>query len=256
MTKLGLGWGLCTATLALGLGCGSAYPSGYYVQGPSVVQTQTVTPGRYLYLPANNVPTNAVSGVVVQSSDGQRFELGVSDVHAALGGRMAVPLPMGVSDGTASLTVNGQLLSIPFHVVVGMTPAPVLGSYQPTLTDSRCAAIMGTWQGTIWSTPGSTATVSLQIFGDCRTVQGLISAASPGFGSVESTIEGVWDVNSATLVARDTQLFNIRPANGSSFCETVRYELHLVVPGVLQGTNDTSSTSCGHIAQVYLRRVG
>lgn len=243
------------AAASLALGCIQVPPGDYAPQPQPMSGGEGAAPGSYLYLPASNISAAAVQSVVVQTSAGQQFTLGAGDIHAALGGRLAVPLPQGVSDGTAVINVNGQVLSIPFHVVVSMQPAPVLGSAQVASGDPRCGAIAGTWQGSIWSSANSVATATFQVFGDCRTVQGTISAASPGSGSVDATIEGVWDAASGTLVARDTQLFNVRPVNGTNFCETTRYEMHMTPDGELTGTNDTSSTSCGHVSPVRLHRV-
>ncbi|MFO0645194.1 MAG: hypothetical protein U0326_03075 [Polyangiales bacterium] len=252
-------WAIGAAALcgALGAGCMDQ-------QQTSMVQVATTSggegvasasSGQYLYLPASNMPASAVQSVVVQSSDGRQFNAGSGQVYAAAGGRIAVALPQGMTDGTATLNVNGQVISVPFHVVVSMSSAPVIGTMQVATSDPRCAAIAGTWQGSIWSTAGSTATAYFQILDDCRTVQGIISAAAPSSGSVDATIEGTWDASSGTLVARDTQLFNVQPRNGTSFCETTRYELRLTPDGELVGTNDTSDTSCGNVAPVRLYHV-
>lgn len=244
-------FGVCALCLASAAGC--------IEQTPSAVQVATssggdgVASGQYLYLPVSNAPASSVQSVVVQSSDGRQFTSG--GVYAAAGGRVAVPLPQGVADGTATLNVNGQTISVPFHVVVGMSSAPVIGTMQVATGDPRCGAIAGTWQGSIWSGAGSTATAYFQILDDCRTVQGIITAAAPRSGSVDSTIEGTWDASSGTLIARDTQLFNVRPLNGTSFCETTRYEMQLTPSGELVGTNDTSNTSCGNVSPVRLYRV-
>jgi hypothetical protein len=210
--------------------------------------------GQFLYVPVRDAQATAVQSVVVQGADGRQYAVPGGQVQAAAGGRLAIVLPAGITDGTATLTINGQVLSIPFHIVAAMTAAPVIGTLQVAGTDPRCSAIAGTWQGTIWASAGSSATAWLQILDDCRTVQGTISAASPQTGSVDATIEGTWDAGSGTLVARDTQLFNVRPVNGTEFCETTRYEMHLA-GNELVGTNDTTGTTCANRAPVRLYRL-
>jgi hypothetical protein len=151
-----------------------------------------------------------------------------------------------VTTGTVTLVVNGQQVTIPFHVVVSMAQAPVIGSVAVSQSDPRCAALAGSWIGSISdSAPGSVARVHLTVLSDCRTVQGFIAWSGPTIGSVDSTIEGVWEPNSSTLVARDAQLFNVRPLPGGGFCATERYALTLTPDGQLIGENVTMEPRCG-----------
>lgn len=209
-----------------------------------------------LYLPAASLPLHLLSYVHVETTDGRVFDLGPADLAqvASGGGRIAVRIPAGVTTGTATIYLNdGRTFVTTFHIAVSSGSA-TLGALAPG-SDTRCYIPNGTWVGTISDTPGSRSTVSLEVLGDCRTVRGFVHLDTPD-GSVDSTIEGTWDVGSGVLVARDTQLFNIviRPGGGG-FCPTDEYRLQLAPDGnTIYGQNIIYGSSCAGTSQVYLQR--
>lgn len=219
-----------------------------------------------LYLPvdASMVPLHLVQAVVVQTDDGRSFQLTPADLMQGMGGRVAVRVPAGVTTGTATVYLtSGQVWSTTFHIAasssglsVGVGGGAVGGGavVGGPASDPRCGWPSGTWQGSITRDPNR-ATVWLEVLGDCRTVRGYVHLDSSG-GSVDSTIEGTWDVGSMTITARDTQLFNVRPMPGGGFCATDQYRLQLAPDGsTMQGSNDTwSSSQCRGSSPVWLAR--
>ncbi len=229
------------------------------VQQPQVqAQAQAQAQFELLYLPvdASMVPLHLIQAVVVQTDDGRTFQLTQADVQQAMGARVAVRVPAGVTTGTATVyLVNGQTWSTTFHIAASSSGLVVGGGGAP-VSDPRCGWPSGTWQGQITDDPRSTSTVWLEVLGDCRTVRGYVHLESSA-GSIDSTIEGTWDVASMTIVARDTQLFNVRPMPGGSFCATDEYRLQLSGDGgMIEGRNNTWSAQCRGSSRVWLRRGG
>ena len=215
-------------------------PTGYSTGDTVGYQGQVVagTGGgqQYIYVPTTNIPVSAVQQVVVQSADGRQFRLGQHQVQTVAAGRMALSIPTGVTQGNIVIHAGGTIYpAIPFYVATPMTTQiSTAVVVSPTCTD-----ISGTWTGNISdSDPHAVATAVIQLGADCRSVSGFIHWEGPGIGSVDSTIAGVWDPNTNTLVASDTQLFNVRPRPGGGFCPTERYQLTLSPDGrTLTGMN-------------------
>jgi hypothetical protein len=161
---------------------------------------------------------------------------------------------VGVTTGTATVYLtNGQQWSTTFHIAVQSGQIAVGGG--GPVGDPRCQLPQGTWQGTISDDPNSRSTVWLEVLGDCRTVRGYVHLQSGGGGSVDSTIEGTWDLSTYTLSARDTQLFNVQPEPGGSFCATDEYRLQLSGDGsTLQGQNIIYQPPCRGSSRVWLQR--
>jgi hypothetical protein len=198
-----------------------------------------------------------VRHVVITTDDGRTFQLAPSDIERGMAGRLAVRLPAGVTTGTATAYLNdGQTYSTTFHVAVrsGSVSVGIGGAGAGPVGDPRCALPSGTWQGTISSDPRSSSTVWLEVLADCRTVRGYVHLDSSG-GSVDSTIEGTWDLASQTLYARDTQLFNVQPMPGGTFCATDEYRLSVSYDGrSIEGQNITYQDPCRGSSRVWLRR--
>lgn len=236
---------------------GGAVQSGGMVQGQQQPMVEAQAGFELLYLPvdASMVPLHLVQAVVVQTDDGRTFQLTQADVQQAMGARVAVRVPVGVTTGTATVyLVNGQTWSTTFHIAASSGGFVAGGG--GAVADPRCGWPSGTWQGSITDDPRSSSTVWLEVSGDCRTVRGHVHLDSSS-GSIDSTIEGTWDVASMTITARDTQLFNVRPLPGGSFCATDQYRLQLSPDGsTIEGRNDTWSAQCRGSSRVWLRRAG
>lgn len=224
---------------------------------PPPPQTTTVeVSGELLYIPAEAAAyVDQVAQIVVQTDSGQVYQLTRADLVAAAFGRMALRVPAGVTTGTVTVYfLNGQQFSTTFHIAVtGSTQfVGTVGGYD----DPHCHAIDGTWVGNISSDPSARATMQVEVLGDCRTIRGFIHFESGG-GSVDSTIDGTWDVQQGMLMGRDTQLFNVSPGPGGSFCATDEYVMHLEPDGTtFTGRNITRSYSCEGDSPVYLQHVG
>lgn len=225
-------------------------------QQPHVVQVEAQLELLYLPVEAAQLPLHLIRAVLVQTDDGRSFQLTQADVQHAMGGRVAVRVPTGVTTGTATVyLVDGQSWSTTFHIAASSSSI-VVGAGGAPVSDPRCGWPGGTWQGTITDDPRSSSTVWLEVQGDCRTVRGYVHLDSSS-GSIDSTIEGTWDVSTMTIVARDTQLFNVRPMPGGSFCATDEYRLQLSPDGgTIEGRNDTWSAQCHGSSRVWLRRGG
>lgn len=202
-----------------------------------------------LYLPSP-FPIEAIDRVTVVSQDGQSLVFGRGEIAQAVAGRLAITLPLGITTGTVTVEAGGRTVSSTFYVAVSMTGQVTvgLGGAGP-----ECQAITGTWVGNITDDPSARATVVLEALADCRTVHGFVRLESPRSGSVDSTLEGTWDPGSQTLIARDTQLFNVRVVPGGSFCATERYTLRLA-GGWLTGENYVSESPCAGTSPVQLSR--
>ena len=245
-----------------------AQTQGGYVQGgyaqPVTVQAPPVQAtaqagGQLLYLPveAAQLPLQLIRGIVIQTTDGQVYQLTAADVQQALAGRLALRVPAGIVTGTATVYLtNGQTWSTTFHIAATSSGVVVGGAPVVPATDPRCQLPQGTWQGRISSDPRSYATVWLEVLGDCRTVRGYVRLTSGDGGSVDSTIEGGWDPSTYTLVGRDMQLFNIQiGAAGTGFCATDEYRLQLSGDGqTMQGSNTIYQAPCAGSSPVYLQR--
>jgi hypothetical protein len=210
--------------------------------------------GQLLYIPDASLLLDQVARIDVQTSDGRAFTLTRADLVQASFGRMALRVPAGVTTGTLTVWfLNGRQYSTTFHIAVsdGGQMVGTAGAIQ----DPRCHAIDGTWYGNISSDPSARATMQVQVLEDCRTITGFIHFESGG-GSVDSTIDGQYDVYSGTLVGRDIQLFNVSPGPGGSFCATDQYRLQLQRDGAtFTGENITSSYGCEGDSPVFLQRV-
>lgn len=226
-------------------------------QPPPPTTTTTVdASAQLLYIPAEAAAyAQQVSQIVVQTDSGQVFQLTQADLVQAAFGRMALRIPAGVTTGTVTVYfLNGQQFSTTFHIAVtgGAQFVGTVGGYD----DPHCHEIDGTWVGNISSDPGARATMQVEVLGDCRTVRGFIHFESGG-GSVDSTIDGTWDVQQGMLMGRDTQLFNVSPGPGGSFCATDQYVFHLEADGTtFTGRNITRSYGCEGDSPVYLQHVG
>jgi hypothetical protein len=208
---------------------------------------------QYLYVPTTNIATTAIQQVIVQTHDGRTFTLGPSDVRAVASGRMALAIPPGVTQGQVIIVANGIThQAIPFYVAQPVTTLVTT----TTVISPQCLDISGTWTGNISeSDPQAVATAVIQLGSDCRSVSGFIHWEGPRIGSVDSTITGVWDASSMTLIARDAQLFNVRPVPGGGFCPTEQYRLNLSPDGrTLTGLNIVTERTCAGQSNVYLRR--
>lgn len=220
----------------------------------SHVVAETGAGTQYLYVPTTNIPTASIQQVTIQSVDGRVFALDRSDVQAVASGRVALGIPAGVTQGTVTIVAGGvSYPPIPFYVAQAMT---TLVAPPTVAVNAACSDISGTWTGNISdSDPSAVATAVLRLGSDCRTVDGFIHWEGPRIGSVDSTISGVWDPSSGTLIARDTQLFNVRPNPGGGFCPTTRYQLNLTPDGgSLMGLNITSERACAGQSRVHLHR--
>jgi hypothetical protein len=239
---------------------GSSTGSGVVIADqPQTTTTTTGTvdvSGQLLYIPAEAAAMlDQVSQVVVQTDSGQVIQLTRADLVSAAFGRMALRSPAGVTTGTVTVYfLNGQQYSTTFHIAVsGSTQFVGTAS---GYTDPHCHEIDGTWVGNISSDPGARATMQVEVLGDCRTIRGFIHFESGG-GSVDSTIDGTWDVQQGMMVGRDTQLFNVTPGPGGGFCATDEYVFHLEPDGqTFTGRNITRSGGCEGDSPVYLQHVG
>ena len=241
------------------VGIAACYPSPFAVRRGEPSARVTVVPRagvQYLYVPGTSIPVSAIEAVYVQTTDGRRLALDAAGVQAVAGGRLSIAVPEGVTTGTVTLVTGGRQIAIPFHIAASMT-GPVVGTLDVPLGASGCAAVAGTWVGTLSERqPDATATVYLEVLGDCRTVRGFTSWVGPRIGSVDSTVDGFWDMGARVLVARDTQLYNVRPNPGGGFCPTERYELALSPDGsLLTGLNVSTQPACAGRSQVVLRRI-
>lgn len=223
--------------------------------GPTTNQTVVANTGsgvQYLYVPATNIATTSIQQVVVESQDGRTFTLGPSDIQGVASGRLALGIPPGVTQGQVIIISNGVTQpAIPFYIA-----QPVTTLVTTTVVSPQCYDISGSWTGNISeSDPNAVATAQLQLGADCQSVSGFIHWEGPRIGSIDSTITGVWDASSMTLIARDAQLFNVRPAPGSGFCATDQYRLNLSPDGhTFTGLNIVTERSCAGQSRVYLRR--
>ncbi len=253
---------------AVALALAACVPPSYYIgsqpQDQVVVDAtpMNVTPGsnvvagtgggvQYLYVPTTNIPVNSIEQVIIQSQDGRVFTLSRNEIQSVAAGRVALGIPPGVTTGTVIIVAMGQRITIPFHVAQAMTTP-----YTTFTQDPSCCAIAGTWTGNISeSDPNAVATAVFQVAADCRTISGFIHWEGPHIGSVDSTVSGVWDPASRTLIARDTQLFNVHPNPGGGFCPTERYQLSLSPDGrTLTGLNLSNAARCRGRSSVYLAR--
>ncbi len=224
---------------------------------PTTTTTTVQAQGELLYIPAEAAAyLEQVARIVVQTSSGQVIELTRADLVQAAFGRMALRVPAGVTTGTVTVYfLNGQQFSTTFHIAVTGGSAQIVGSVGG-YEDPHCHAIDGTWVGNISSDPGARATMQVEVLGDCRTIRGFIHFESGG-GSVDSTIDGTWDVQNGMLIGRDTQLFNVSPGPGGGFCATDEYVFHLEPDGTtFTGRNITRSYGCEGDSPVYLQHVG
>ncbi len=222
---------------------------GVQVQEMQTTTTTTTTgsvdvSGQLLYIPAEAVAmVDQVARIVIQTDSGQVIALTRDDLVQAAFGRMALRVPAGVTTGTVTVTfLNGQQFSTTFHIAVtGSTQfVGTVGGYD----NPHCHEIDGTWVGNISSDPGARATMQVEVLGDCRTIRGFIHFESGG-GSVDSTIDGSWDMDRGMLVGRDTQLFNVNPGPGGGFCATDEYVMQLGPDGQsFTGRNITRSGGC------------
>lgn len=209
---------------------------------------------QYLYVPATNIPVSAIQNVTVTSVDGRTFTLGPAQVQSVASGRVALGIPAGVTQGTVVITANGVATQpIPFYIAQPMT---TLVTTTTVVSAPVCNNISGTWTGNISDTdPSAVATAIIRLGPDCRSVSGFIHWEGPRIGSVDSTIAGVWDSSSGTLIARDTQLFNVYPTPGAGFCPTTRYQLNITPDGrTLTGLNIVTERSCRGRSRVHLHR--
>jgi hypothetical protein len=226
--------------------------------GTGVVITETQpqqveVSGQLLYIPDASVLLDQVARVDVETSDGRQFSLTREDVVQGSFGRLALRIPTGVTTGRLTVWFyDGRQYSTTFHIAVS-DGGRMVGSVG-AIQDPRCHAIDGTWYGNISADPGARATMQVQVLDDCRTVTGFIHFESGG-GSVDSTIDGQYDVYSGTLVGRDTQLFNVNPGPGGGFCATDQYRLQLQGGNVFTGENITTSRGCEGSSPVYLQHV-
>jgi hypothetical protein len=219
--------------------------------GETTVVAGTGQGMQYLYVPTTNIPVSLIEQVVIRSEDGRVFTLSRAEVQEVAAGRVALGIPPGVTTGTVIIVAGGQEHAIPFHIAQAMTTP-----YTTYTMDASCCAIAGTWTGNISeSDPGAVATAVIQVAADCRTISGFIHWEGPRIGSVDSTIDGIWDPASLTLVARDTQLFNVQPNPGGGFCPTERYQLTLSPDGrSLTGLNISNAAACRGQSSVFLTR--
>ena len=235
-------------------------------QGVTVVETQpqpqpqpTTTvdaSAQLLYIPAEAAAyIDQVAQIVVQTDQGQTFQLTRADLVQAAFGRMALRIPTGVTTGTVTVyLVNGQQISTTFHIAISGGTAQFVGTVGG-YEDPHCHEIDGTWVGNISGDPSARATMQVEVLGDCRTIRGFIHFESGG-GSVDSTIDGTWDTQQGMLVGRDTQLFNVSPGPGGSFCATDEYVMHLERDGqTFTGRNITRSYGCSGDSPVYMQHV-
>lgn len=210
--------------------------------------------GQLLYIPDASLLLDQVARIDVQTSDGRAFQLTRADLVQASFGRMALRVPAGVTTGTLTVWfLNGRQYTTTFHIAVsdGGRMVGTAGAIQ----DPRCHAIDGTWYGNISSDRSARATMQIQVLEDCRTITGFIHFESGG-GSVDSTIDGQYDVYSGMLVGRDIQLFNVNPGPGGSFCATDQYRMQLGRDGAtFTGENITSSYGCEGDSPVFLQHV-
>jgi hypothetical protein len=221
----------------------------------STAQVVTGTGGgvQYLYVPTTDIPIASIQQVIVQSNDGRTFTLGPTDVQAVASGRVALAIPPGVTQGEVTIvTTSGASAPIPFYIAQPMTTLVTT----TTVVGAQCYDISGTWTGNISeSDPDAVATATIQLGADCVSLSGFIHWQGPRIGSVDSTIAGQWDASTMTLVARDTQLFNVRPTPGGGFCPTEQYRLTLSPDGrTLTGLNIVTERTCAGQSSVYLQR--
>jgi hypothetical protein len=210
-----------------------------------------------LYLPTSDLPLHLVSGIVIQTSDGRTMQLTAADLMQLANGYVAVRVPVGITTGQITVYLSsGQQYSTTFHIAVSST-----GEFVGTLGtgyagDPRCTLPNGQYFGNITSDQYSRATAWIEVGADCRSVRGIVHLQSSDGGSVDSTIEGTWDPSTYTLIARDTQLFNVQPGPNGGFCPTDRYELQLSGDGsIIQGANIITDRYCGAgSSPVYLQR--
>jgi len=135
---------------------------------------------------------------------------------------------------------------------------PAAGMMQPltpTGPDARCTALAGDWSGSLSDRLPNTATMHLEVSGDCRSVRGYATWRSASGGSADATLEGSWDPDAGVFVGRDTELVNVQPSIGGSFCPTDRYTLQLTGDGRLVGRNIGESQGCSFDRPVELWRV-
>jgi hypothetical protein len=204
-----------------------------------------------LYIPAQAVAmVDQVAQIIIQAN-GQTYQLTRADLVSAAFGRVALRVPAGVTTGTVTVIfVNGQQFSTGFQIAITSAAQMVgtVGGY----SDPHCHEIDGTWVGNISADSSSRATMQVEVLGDCRTIRGFMHFESGG-GSVDSTIDGVWDVQNGMLTARDTQLFN----QMGSFCPTDEYVMHLEPDGrTFTGRNITRSYGCQGDSPVYMQHTG
>ena len=156
---------------------------------PPPQTTSVDVSGQLLYIPAEAAAyVDQVAQIVVQTDQGQSFQLTRADLVSAAFGRMALRIPAGVTTGTVTVyLLNGQQISTSFHIAItgGVEFVGSVGGYD----DPHCHQIDGTWVGNITSDPRARATMQVEVLGDCRSVRGFIHLESGG-GSVDSTIDG------------------------------------------------------------------
>ncbi len=220
--------------------------------GSARVVTGTGGGTQYLYVPTTNIQTSSIQQVIIQSADGRTFTLGADQVQSVAAGRVALGIPAGVTQGNVVIIAGGVTYpAVPFYIAQPMTTL-----ITTTVINPACGEIAGTWVGNISdSDPNAVATAVFSVSPDCRSVSGFIHWEGPRIGSVDSTIAGHWDPNSRTLVASDTQLFNVRPVPGGGFCPTDRYQLSLMPDGrTLAGLNIVTQRTCAGQSRVHLHR--
>lgn len=222
-------------------------------QGTATIVSGTGGGVQYLYVPTTDIPVSSIQQVIVQSADGRTFTLGPADVQNVASGRMALAIPPGVTQGEVTIvTTSGTMPPIPFYIAQPMTTLVTTG----IAVGGQCYDISGTWTGNISeSDPDAFASATIQLSADCTSVSGFIHWQGPRIGSVDSTIAGTWDASTMTMIARDTQLFNVRPVPGGGFCATEQYRLTLAADGrTFTGLNIVTEPTCAGTSSVYLTR--
>ena len=204
-----------------------------------------------LRLRAPELGAGAIERVAVVDRDGRMNDVSLEAVTRLEDGWLTVSPPPGLDSGTLLVFSGGVLHRFPFQTARA-APRPL--AQWDAATRSACLAIAGYWAGTLrGNDPNVSATVSIELDGDCRAVHGILNWRSATSGSNDRVFAGTWDRQARTLTAADVAVNQPAPQGGWRFCRIDRYDLSLSADGALL-SGSYSSKACRDRAKVELRR--
>ncbi len=209
-----------------------------------------VLDGRTLRFRVTDLPGRLVAEGIA-AEDGRWHSLAPGALQRHPEGWVVVTVPEGVRAGTLTLSSEGKGRAFRFQ------SSRVEPRGEPGWDAARraeCLAVAGYWYGKLrGNDPDVSATVSLEVDRDCRTVYGMLNWRSARSGQNDRVLKGSWDPKRRTLQAADVRLDQDAPAGGWRFCAIESYRLTLSPDGSrLDGAY--TSKECRDEARVELAR--